>query len=269
MQTLHRVRDRLVGDRTSLMNQIRSLLAGTRPRGGSGPRRLAVALAELLDSEDRVLAPRIHELIADMRRHWAALDERIKAFDGEFAAAAKAQDGAKRLLSNSRHRRAERHSPSGGHRRRERLCTRARPHGMVGPRAATGDDGRSSKATRDHQARKQVPAQDADPGRASRAANPESVGHTCRGLATRAARPGTSQYGRRRSGGQDGPHSVGAAPARGYLQGWPPWRPEIGSAAANRASALEVCGWRRGDGLTVNRCSETLGVKWHSMPAPL
>ena len=26
MQTLHRVRDRLVGDRTSLMNQIRSLL---------------------------------------------------------------------------------------------------------------------------------------------------------------------------------------------------------------------------------------------------
>ncbi len=34
-----------------------------------------------------------------MRRHWVALDERIKAFDAEFAAAAKAQDGAKRLLS--------------------------------------------------------------------------------------------------------------------------------------------------------------------------
>ena len=34
-----------------------------------------------------------------MRRQWVALDERIKAFDAEFAAAAKAQDGAKRLLS--------------------------------------------------------------------------------------------------------------------------------------------------------------------------
>ena len=34
-----------------------------------------------------------------MRRQWVALDERIKAFDSEFAAAAKAQDGAKRLLS--------------------------------------------------------------------------------------------------------------------------------------------------------------------------
>jgi len=47
----------------------------------------------------RVLADRIHELIVDMRRQWVALDERIKAFDTEFATAAKAQDGAKRLLS--------------------------------------------------------------------------------------------------------------------------------------------------------------------------
>ena len=99
MQTLHRVRDRLVGDRTSLMNQIRSLLLERGHVVAQGRARLAAALAELLDSEERVLAPRIHELIADMRRQWAALDERIKTFDVEFAAAAKAQDGAKRLLS--------------------------------------------------------------------------------------------------------------------------------------------------------------------------
>ncbi len=99
MQTLHRVRDRLVGDRTSLMNQIRSLLLERGHIVAQGRARLAVALAELLDGEERVLAARIHELIADMRRQWAALDERIKAFDAEFSAAAKAQDGAKRLLS--------------------------------------------------------------------------------------------------------------------------------------------------------------------------
>lgn len=97
MQTLHRVRDRLVGDRTSLMNQIRSLLRGHVVAQGRA--RLEVALAELLDGEQRVLAPRIRELIADMRRQWVALDERIKAFDAEFAAAARTQDGAKRLLS--------------------------------------------------------------------------------------------------------------------------------------------------------------------------
>ncbi len=99
MQTLHRVRDRLVGDRTSLMNQIRSLLLERGHIVAQGRARLAVALAELLDGKERVLAPRIHELIVDMRRQWVALDERIKAFDAEFAAAAKAQDGAKRLLS--------------------------------------------------------------------------------------------------------------------------------------------------------------------------
>ena len=99
MQTLHRVRDRLVGDRTSLMNQIRSLLLERGHIVAQGRARLAVALAELLDGKERVLAARVHELIVDMRRQWAALDERIKAFDAEFAAAAKAQDGAKRLLS--------------------------------------------------------------------------------------------------------------------------------------------------------------------------
>ncbi len=99
MQTLHRVRDRLVGDRTSLMNQVRSLLLERGHVVAQGRAQLAAALAKLLDGEQRVLASRIHELIADMRRQWVALDERIKAFDAEFAAAAKAQDGAKRLLS--------------------------------------------------------------------------------------------------------------------------------------------------------------------------
>lgn len=99
MQTLHRVRDRLVGDRTSLMNQIRSLLLERGHVVAQGRARLAVALADLLDGEKPVLARRIHELIVDMRRQWVTLDERIKAFDTEFAAAAKTQDGAKRLLS--------------------------------------------------------------------------------------------------------------------------------------------------------------------------
>ena len=99
MQTLHRVRDRLVGDRTSLMNRVRSLLLERGHVVAQGRAQLAAALSKLLDGDGRVLAPRIHELIADMRRQWVALDERIKAFDAEFAAAAKAQHGANRLLS--------------------------------------------------------------------------------------------------------------------------------------------------------------------------
>ena len=90
MQTLHRVRDRLVGDRTSLMNQMRSLLLECGHVAAQGRAQLTVAPAELLDGQERLLAPRIHELIVDMRRQRVALDERIKAFDAEFSAAAKA-----------------------------------------------------------------------------------------------------------------------------------------------------------------------------------
>ena len=99
MQTLHRVRDRLVGDRTSLMNQIRSLLLERGHVAAQGRAKLAAALAELLDGEQPVLAPRIRLLIADMREQWRALDGHIAAFDAEFAGAARAQAGARRLLS--------------------------------------------------------------------------------------------------------------------------------------------------------------------------
>jgi transposase len=99
MQTLHRVRDRLVGDRTSLMNQVRSLLLERGHVVAQGRAKLSAALAELLDGAERILAPRIHELIIDMRRQWVALDTRIKAFDMEFAAVARTQASARRLLT--------------------------------------------------------------------------------------------------------------------------------------------------------------------------
>lgn len=103
MQTLHRVRDKLVGDRMSLMNQIRSLLLERGHVLAQGRARLAIALAELLDGKERVLAARIHELIADMRRQWVALDERIKPFD----AVCRRRQGARRCeapLIHPRHR---------------------------------------------------------------------------------------------------------------------------------------------------------------------
>lgn len=73
MQTLHRVRDRLVGDRTSLMNQIRSLLLERGQVVPQGRAKLAAGLVDLLDGDKRTLAPRIHALIEDMRRQLLAL----------------------------------------------------------------------------------------------------------------------------------------------------------------------------------------------------
>ncbi len=225
---------------TPALTQIRSLLLERGHVVAQGRARLAVALAELLDGEKRVLADRIHELIVDMRRQWVALDERIKAFDTEFAAAAKAQDGAKRLLS----------IPGIGALNATALV------------AAVGDAGTFARG-RDLAAwLGLVPRQVTTGGRpkllgitkrgskylrkmliqGARAALPTlKAADTPVGAWLRAPRPGASEHGRRRPGGQDGPHRVGAAAARGHLQGCRP-----GGLKSDRSAQTSVsprCLW--------------------------
>ena len=99
MQTLHRIRDQLVGERTSLMNQIRSLLLERGHIVPQGRARLAVRLGEMLAAEQPVPGPRIHRLVADMHARWVSLDERIADLDAEFAEAARADERTRRLLT--------------------------------------------------------------------------------------------------------------------------------------------------------------------------
>src|ERR1700677_5122147 len=99
MQTLHRVRDQFVGNRTSLMNQIRSLLLERGHVVPQGRAKLLASLIDLLDGEAPVLPPRIHALMSDMREQWRALDDRIEGFDAEFAAAARNEASTRRLLT--------------------------------------------------------------------------------------------------------------------------------------------------------------------------
>lgn len=99
VQTLHRVRDRLVGDRTSLTNQIRSLLLERGHVVAQGHARLRLLLSELLDCGVSPLTPWMTFLLGDMRTRWEELDRRIAAFDAEFAAMARADDRACRLTS--------------------------------------------------------------------------------------------------------------------------------------------------------------------------
>jgi len=99
MQTLHRVRDQLVGERTSLMNQIRSLLLERGHVVAQGYARLAQRLTEVITGPECSLGPRIRRLLADMQARWQALNERIKALDEEFAQQARADEQARRLTS--------------------------------------------------------------------------------------------------------------------------------------------------------------------------
>jgi transposase len=100
MQTLHRARSRLVSERTALVNQLRAVLLERGITVAQGRRRLARYLTEGLDADDTEgtqLSSRIRVLIEDMRAQWHDLDQRIAAFDVEFAAAARSEESARRL----------------------------------------------------------------------------------------------------------------------------------------------------------------------------
>jgi transposase len=86
VQTLHRARDRLVSERTALINQLRAILLERGSTAPQGRRKLEQHLAAMLDGDsDAPLSPRMRQLIDDMRAEWLALDRRIAVFDNEFA----------------------------------------------------------------------------------------------------------------------------------------------------------------------------------------
>ncbi len=94
MQSLHRARDRLVGERTALINQLRAFLLERGIIAPQGRRKLQLHL----DIEALPLSSRILALVEDMRSQWADLDRRITTFDEEFVAHARSNESA-RLLS--------------------------------------------------------------------------------------------------------------------------------------------------------------------------
>ena len=100
MQTLHRVRDRLVGERTALINQLRAILLERGCAVPQGRRKLEQHLAAMPDPDnDTSLSPRVRRLIDDMRAEWLELDQRIATFDNEFAARARSDADARRLAT--------------------------------------------------------------------------------------------------------------------------------------------------------------------------
>jgi transposase len=98
IQALHRARERLVSERTALINHLRALLLERGIVAPQGRRKLEEELSVYAD-EDEIdgLSPRIRRLIEDLRAEWRALDERIAGFDGEFVRMARDDDAVRRL----------------------------------------------------------------------------------------------------------------------------------------------------------------------------
>jgi transposase len=97
VQTLHRSRDRLVGERTALINQLRAILLERGYVAPQGKRKLEQFLMDKQGGAG--LSLRIILLIADARAQWAELDRRIAAFDADFVRWAKENEEARRLTT--------------------------------------------------------------------------------------------------------------------------------------------------------------------------
>jgi transposase len=99
LQALHRVRDRLVERRTSVVNQLRAFLLerGVVLRTGRAYLRKLMP-AVLIDAEQH-LAPRMYKLLCLLAEEWRYLEEGIEKLDHEIDAVASTDSACQRLLT--------------------------------------------------------------------------------------------------------------------------------------------------------------------------
>ena len=99
LQALHRVRERLVSQRTGVINQIRAFLLERGVAVRQGRHFLRAGLPGILATGCEVLSTRMVHLIEDLAGDWRRLDERIEGLSGEIAALARQDAGCERLMS--------------------------------------------------------------------------------------------------------------------------------------------------------------------------
>jgi transposase len=99
LQALHRVRERLVSQRTGIINQIRAFLLERGVAVRQGLRFLRAELPGILAAPPDVLSPRMVRVIADLSSDWRRLDERIEGLSTEIEAVARQDCGCERLMS--------------------------------------------------------------------------------------------------------------------------------------------------------------------------
>src|SRR5438477_4384444 len=97
LQALHRVRERLVSQRTGITNQIRAFLLERGIAVRQGQRFLRAELPRILATPPNALSPRMVQVIEGLAADWRRLDERIEGLSGEIEAIAHQEAGCERL----------------------------------------------------------------------------------------------------------------------------------------------------------------------------
>src|SRR5262249_34652181 len=99
LQALHRRRERLVSQRTGIINQIRAFLLQRGVAVRQGLRFLPTELPRILATPSHVLSPRGLRVLEDLGGDWRRLDERIDGLSSGIGARARQDKGCERLMS--------------------------------------------------------------------------------------------------------------------------------------------------------------------------
>src|SRR5215472_6688658 len=99
LQALHRVRERLVSQRTGIINQIRAFLLERGIAVRQGLRFLHAELPLVLAKRTDVLSPRMLRVIEDLAGDWRRLDERIESLSAEITRVVEQDPACQRLMT--------------------------------------------------------------------------------------------------------------------------------------------------------------------------
>ncbi len=97
MQSLHRYRSRLVGNRTQLINQARAFLLERGIAVPQGRCQLAARLPDIIEDGDNALPYEVRTLLADMLAEWEGLESKIDEVNRQLVTEAKSNEACGRL----------------------------------------------------------------------------------------------------------------------------------------------------------------------------
>jgi transposase len=97
LQALHRVRDRLIARRTSVINQLRAFLLERGLVFARSPAKLRERMPEILENADEDLTPRMRNLLAMLWNEWKDLELQIEEMNDEVERIASSDAGCMRL----------------------------------------------------------------------------------------------------------------------------------------------------------------------------
>jgi len=97
LQALHRVRDRLIARRTSVINQLRAFLLERGLVFAKSPAKLRERIPETLENADEKITPRMRNLLALLWEEWKDLDQQLDDLNQEVERIASSDPACMRL----------------------------------------------------------------------------------------------------------------------------------------------------------------------------